>query len=125
MSGADESSKGIGRPFKDSRILRTVEPTTSPQLTLFVEGTPVKGIVTHGDTGMARRRLAMSSSESLMSVARALFSGKTRLRSEKTLLGLGGDSEETSRSLVTLSCPSDSGRVALALTIGEKDCSCL
>lgn len=70
------------------------------------------------------RLSAMSSSALLMKFARALFFAKIQRRSGQMLLGLGGDSGGGLNRLVTLCCPSDSGRVALALTTGERDCSC-
>lgn len=66
----------------------------------------------------------MSSSELLRNFALALWSEKTPQQSEKTLLGLGSDSEVNWNDLVIQCCPSDTGRVALALTSGGTACSC-
>ena len=70
------------------------------------------------------RATEISSSGLLMSFARELWLGKIQATSGRMLPGLGGDSELALNRLVTLACPSDSGRVALALTTSGSDCSC-
>jgi hypothetical protein len=67
---------------------------------------------------------AVSSSAFLMRFAHACFCGRIRPQSGQTLPGLGGDSDLLLSRLATLSCPSDSEPVALALTIDGTDCSC-
>lgn len=66
----------------------------------------------------------LSSCGSLARFALDLFSEKIRPSRGPTLPGLGIDLELDWSRLVTLSCPSDSGPVALALTTGEIGCSC-
>jgi hypothetical protein len=66
----------------------------------------------------------MSSSALLTSFARALWSERTPQSLDPMLPGLGGDFVPSSSALTTWSCPSDSGPVALGLTVGEIACSC-
>lgn len=71
-----------------------------------------------------QRVLAVSSSALLMNFARDLFSERIRATFARMLPGLGGDSEAAWSRLVTLSCPSDCERVALALSTDGKGCFC-
>lgn len=66
----------------------------------------------------------VTSSASLMSCARALFSGRIPPPSAPMLPGLGGDFDADYGRLDMLSSPSDSGPVALALTTSATGCSC-
>ncbi|HVQ45128.1 MAG TPA: hypothetical protein VMT30_09315 [Candidatus Saccharimonadia bacterium] len=72
-----------------------------------------------------RRRSVLNSSASLTSFALGLFSARIPLDPVPMLPGLGSDSETRSNLAATLSCPSDSVPVALALTISGTGCSCL
>lgn len=67
----------------------------------------------------------VSSSALLMFFALQLWSARTLTPVEPTLFGPGGECELDFEALDTLCCPSDSGRVALALTTGETGCTCL
>ena len=71
-----------------------------------------------------RRALAVSSSALLMHFAQELFCEKTHQPPSETPNGVGGVSEASWNRLVTLCCPSDSGRVALGLTTDGIACSC-
>jgi hypothetical protein len=72
----------------------------------------------------AQRVLAVSSSALLMRFAQGLFSERIRVTSGAMLPGLGGGCELAWNRLVTLSCPSDCERVALALSTSGRGCSC-
>src|SRR5690349_6077735 len=76
------------------------------------------------DSKQQLRVSAMSTSAFLMSFGRSIFSARIPVLLGKTLRGRGIDSEERQRLLATLFCPSDSGRVALALSISGTGCSC-
>jgi hypothetical protein len=65
-----------------------------------------------------------TSSALLTYFARRLFSVRIQRDHGQMLLGLGGDFDASSSVLATLSCPSDSGPVALALTTDAIGCSC-
>lgn len=96
--------------------------TTYEQWTLFAEVIRAKPIVL--PAGPTRRVSAFNSCKSLMKFARAVFSAKIRQSHVKPRHGRGGDFGSVLNNLGTLCCPSDSGRVALALTTGETGCSC-
>jgi hypothetical protein len=72
----------------------------------------------------SRHLSAVNSSGLLSTFVLALWSEKTPQQSEQMPLGLGGDSAASLKKMVMLCCPSDSGRVALALTSGETACFC-
>jgi len=70
------------------------------------------------------RILRFTSCESLQRFALDLFSERIRPSSVPMLPGLGIDLELDWNLLVTLSCPSGSGPVALALSTDGLGCSC-
>lgn len=125
-----ESFGLFGPTFHDS-----MTSETSPQksddlgsttaLTSSAEATPArKTAVPELQRERERRLWVMSSSASLASFARALFSERTRREQEGMLPGLGGDSETPLRALAIWCCPSDSAPVALGRTISGTGCSC-
>jgi len=67
---------------------------------------------------------AVSSSALLMNFARDLWCERIHPTSEKTLPGLGTDSELAWNRLVTLCCPLDCERAVLGLSIKGNECSC-
>lgn len=101
-------------------------PTNAESRTLSVVAIRARKTPTAGDLlTLRRRRSAVSSSALLSNFARGLFFEKTPQSFGQMLLGLGGDLDPNWNDWITLSAPSDSGRVALALTSGETGCSCL
>lgn len=99
-------------------------PTPNP-LTSSLAETPAKSTVPPlVPVDQALRAARISSSALLRNFAHALFCGKTHRMSERTLPGLGLDFEPLLSPLGTLSCPSDSGRVALGRSTKETGCSC-
>lgn len=91
----------------------------------FLGEIPVKPTAPQSElASAATRALAVSSSELLMSFARALWSEKTPRTHARTLPGLGGDFDPNWNALVTRCCPSDFGRAALGLSINGTACSC-
>lgn len=122
---AVESLHDTGPASLSTPISPSLTGASSPeQLTLFAEAIPVNATATHGDMGQERRRQRIISCGLLLTVALALFSGRIQPSSAKMPRGRGGESGTPSKTLVTLCCPSASGRVALALTTGETACSC-
>lgn len=98
---------------------------TSTELTSSSGATHVRKTATPGTDEHDKRRSALNSSVLLMSVARALFSGRIRRSCDQMHLGLGGGSEEPWSSLDMLCCPSDSEPVVLGLAIRGTACFCL
>lgn len=124
------ATSGVPDAMPNSVSVSALEPTnlstnTECQTSLSVE-THVRKTATHDEHTQQRSRVsALSSSAFLMNFARACFFEKTRPQSVPMLPGLGGDFDKPPSRLAMLCCPSDSGRVALALTTGETGCSCL
>lgn len=103
----------------------TSSPTRTARQTSSSAATRAKKTATPAtDARQQARRSAVSSSALLMSFALALFCEKTPPSSEGTPRGPGTDSALNWSDLVMRSCPSDSERVALALTTGGKGCAC-
>jgi hypothetical protein len=102
-----------------------LEPISSPS-TLSAGEIHVRTTVAPGASisGLSRRRSAMSSSALLRHFARALWCARTPRPSDPMLPGLGGDFAPNWSALTTSSCPSDSGPVALGLTVDGTACSC-
>src|SRR3970040_2375066 len=88
------------------------------------EETPAKQTVMPLETARYKILLALSSSGLLMRSALSLFSERIRESFARPHLGRGTGSNNPLKILATLFCPLDSERVALALTTGEKGCSC-
>ncbi len=87
--------------------------------------TPARATATPGACGSDATRMSrFTSCGWLRRFARRAFSGRTRHLRAPGLLGPGCASELAWSLSDTLSCPSDCGRVALALTTREKGCSC-
>ena len=108
----------------DSTMSANAVPTTSSPSMLSAAATPASATVTPEEMEEGLRVQRITSSALLMSFAHALFSARILPSSGQMHLGLGGDFAQNSNVLVTLCCPSDSGRVALALTTEESGCSC-
>lgn len=103
-----------------------LNPTTNGESMSFAGAIPAKGTATpEASINDSTRISAVTSSGLLMHFARELWSEKIRPESVQTLFGPGGECDPALSRLATLSCPSDSGPVALGLTISGKGCSCL
>jgi hypothetical protein len=102
------------------RLARRTGPLTSSAAETHARATVMPGPSIDEST----RILRFTSSGLLKRFALALFSARIRPLSALTPLGLGGGFDLASNRLVTLSCPSDSGPVALALTTEGIGCSC-
>lgn len=92
---------------------------------LFVEETPARETPTReASTSESTRISRVTSCESLIRFGLDLYSERIRPLLVQELPGLGRGFERGWSRLVTLCCPSDCDRVALALTTRESDCSC-
>ena len=108
-----------------SALARTSSSTNAGCQTSSRAATHARTTPTGAEVRQQSKRLsAVSSSALLNSFARDLFSVKTPPPSGQMRLGLGGGSDPNWNDWITLSSPSDSGRVALALTSGGTGCSC-
>ena len=120
----DECLKNTGRTFDAGGMY-----APSPRSRLMNGGAILSAEATHANeilppASHAQRVLAVSSSALLMRFAQGLFSERIRVTSGAMLPGLGGGCELAWNRLVTLSCPSDCERVALALSTSGRGCSC-
>jgi hypothetical protein len=105
--------------------LASDRPAATTESTSSAEETHARKIAgPESQADLARRASAISSSASLVSFARALFSARIPPQSGPMLPGLGSDFEPNLRALVTLCSPSDSEPAALGLTTGGSECSC-
>lgn len=118
-------SPSTGRMSRDGMTYALGRDETPSASTLFAAAIRAKRTVQlSAPINQSTRVSAVSSSALLMRCAQELWSAKIRRMSEGTLPGLGGDSELALNRLVTLACPSDCERVALALSTSGSECSC-
>ena len=103
----------------------SVEATTSSLLTLSAAAIHARETAMPPGMEEEKKVPLVNLSGLLMSFAHGLFYARIPQLQRQMHLGFGGSSEANWSDLDTLCCPSDSGHVALALTMNENDCSCL